>query len=140
MTTPNNKGDGFEETQDSLFEGRADVTSINPSQEFSIGAKTSKSIVMNRKDLFRKYRDHLRDGNTHEKVLKDRMDKYFSSTYKSKNFRVTTMDNASKEIEKQATRVARMKVELETVSAFRSENILKVNFMNSFVHKYPEMI
>jgi len=39
---------------------------------------------MNRKELFRKYRDHLKVGNNNEKLIKDRMDKYLSQTFHSK--------------------------------------------------------
>jgi hypothetical protein len=70
---------------------------------------------MNRKELFRKYRDHLKANNPNEKVIKDRMDHYLQRTYHSKYPRIATLDYASREIERQATNMYRMQKEMETL-------------------------
>ena len=63
---------------------------------------------MNRKELFRKYRDHLKVNNANEKVIKDRMDHYLTTTYYSKYPRIASLDYASREIERQTTNMYRM--------------------------------
>jgi len=78
---------------------------------------------LNRKDLTRRYRNHLNASSPKEQLLKDKMSKYIRVTASSRGstIRASDLDSASRERDRQATKIYRMHKEMETIQAMKTE-------------------
>ena len=134
----------IDETQDSLMEmskgGQYSITDTTMMGKYTKSPLKHKS-VMNRKELFRKFRDHLKAQERDEKVVNHKMDKYLKSTaHHSKNIRFSGLEDASREIERQNTQLNRLKFEMNTIAAFRTEMKDKQEFVNHMMLQHPEAL
>lgn len=102
----------------------------------------SGSYVIHRKDLFRRYRDHLQGKNETDKLVTHKMGQYvrntshFSALFESPQQRSSSIEDASREIERQNTKFTRMKQEMDTLTAYRSELEGKKQLINEYSERY----
>lgn len=100
------------------------------------------SYVIHRKDLFRRYRDHLIGKNEADKLVTHKMGQYvrntshFSALYESPKHRSSSIEDASREIERQNTKFTRMRHEMDTLTAYRSELEDKRQLIKEYVDRY----
>ena len=67
------------------------------------------------------------------------MDTFLKKTFKSNVGRDTTFDNASRELERQTTKIYRLQKEMDTINAVKDEMRLKLEYMNEIMTNYPIM-
>lgn len=66
------------------------------------------SLVMSRKDLFRKFRDHLKNTTGNDMLVKKQMGQYYKKTKRSRFSRDSSLHQSSKELERQNVEIMRM--------------------------------
>jgi hypothetical protein len=72
-------------------------------------------------------------------VITEKMEKFFATTRNPRNpvIRDTSLNQASKELERQQIKILRANRMFNSSIAFREEMDLKKRFFNQMVHRYP---
>lgn len=68
------------------------------------------------------------------------MGTYYKKTMKSRFFRDSSLDQSSRELERQNVRIMRMQNQFNTIAAYRYEMNMKNALMEKIKAEYPEMV
>lgn len=68
------------------------------------------------------------------------MDLYYTNTIKSEAFRDASLDQSSKELERQNTKILKMQNQFNTIAAYRHELNMKYSIIDKVQREYPELI
>ena len=117
---------GLEDFQDSIY-SKTDRVYVN------------RSIVLSRKDVQRKFRDHIKVNSPTAALAKEGFVTFLNKTY-STGRGATTLDQASAELERQATKLQRLQKEMENIHAVRHELNLKRSYVAEAVQQYPNLM
>lgn len=94
-------------------------------------------MLVNRKELIRKYRDHLNAKDLNQKLVTQQLTKYINGTNHYGGMRDSSLHQASQEIERLATKLSRLRQERDTISAYNQDMEVKRRIVNTAFEMYP---